>query len=119
VSAGVPAGGDEPTARYVQHVMGMPISLALRGRHAADEVGRAAWSEVMELLREADAVFSTYRADSAVSRLGRGELTLADCPPEVTEVIELGEQASRSSGGAFSVYRPGPEGRIVLDRAAW
>jgi thiamine biosynthesis lipoprotein len=115
VSAGVPAGGDEPTARYVQHVMGMPISLALRGRHAADEVGRAAWSEVMELLREADEVFSTYRADSAVSRLGRGELTLADCPPEVTEVIGLGEQASRNSGGAFSVYRPGPDGRIVLD----
>ena len=46
--------------------MGMPISLAMRGRHAADEVGRAAWAEVMDSLREVDAVFSTYRA-----RLGR------------------------------------------------
>ena len=30
-------GGRAPTARYVEHVMGMPISLALRGRHADDD----------------------------------------------------------------------------------
>ena len=115
MSAAPAAGGPEPNARYVGHVMGIPISLALRGRHAADDVGRAAWAEVMESLREADEVFSTYRPESVVSRLGRGELTLADCPPEVTDVLALGEQASRSSGGAFSVYLPGPDGRIVLD----
>ena len=34
-------------------------------------------------------------ADSCVSRLGRGELTLADCPPEVAEVLALGEEAER------------------------
>jgi thiamine biosynthesis lipoprotein len=95
--------------------MGMPISLALRGRHAADEDGRAAWAAVMAVLREADRVFSTYRPDSAVSRLGRGEIALADCPPEVAEVLALGEAAERDSGGAFSVRRPGPDGSIVLD----
>jgi len=114
VSAGT-AVGPERIARYVDHVMGMPISLALRGRHAADEVGRAAWAEVMESLRRTDEVFSTYRPDSAVSRLGRGELSLADCPPEVTDVLDLGEQANRASGGAFSVYLPGPDGATVLD----
>jgi hypothetical protein len=40
-----PAG---TTARRVEHVMGMPISLALRGRHAADDVGRAAWAGVVD-----------------------------------------------------------------------
>jgi len=114
VSAGTAVGPERP-ARYVAHVMGMPISLALRGRHAADEVGRAAWAEVMASLRTADEVFSTYRPDSAICRLGRGELTLADCPPEVTDVLDLGEEASRTSGGAFSVYLPGPDGAIVLD----
>jgi len=114
VSAGT-AVSRERTARYVGHVMGMPISLALRGRHAADEVGRGAWAEVMESLGRADEVFSTYRPDSFVSRLGRGELTPADCPPEVTDVLDLGEQASRTSGGAFSVYLPGPDGATVLD----
>ena len=101
--------------RHVEHVMGMPISLALRGRHAGTDLGRAAWQDVMEELREVDRVFSTYRADSAVSRLGRGELTLAGCPPEVAEVLDLGHAAEEASDGAFSVHLPGPDGRRRLD----
>jgi FAD:protein FMN transferase len=98
--------------------MGMPISLALRGRHADDAAARAAWAGVMDELRQVDRVFSTYRADSAVSRLGRGELGLEDCPPEVAEVLALGAAAERDSHGAFSVRLPGPDGpngRIILD----
>ncbi len=104
--------------RYVDQVMGLPVSLALRGRHADDGAGRAAWDEAMAVLREADRVFSTYRTDSWVSRLGRDEVALADCPPEVAEVLELGTRAERDSGGAFSVVRqrPGaPHGDLVLD----
>jgi thiamine biosynthesis lipoprotein len=102
-------------ARYVEHVMGMPISLALRGRHAADERGRAAWADALAVLREADRVFSTYRTDSFVSRLGRGEIRPEDCPPEVVEVLTLGEVAERDSCGAFSVHRTGADGTPVLD----
>lgn len=109
------AVGPERTARYLAHVMGMPISLALRGRHTADQVALAAWAQVVDSLRAADEVFSTYRSETVISRLGRGELTPADCPPEVTDVLDLGEQASRTSGGAFSVYLPGPDGATVLD----
>lgn len=101
--------------RYVEHVMGMPVSLALRGRHAADAAGHDAWRAVMDELRWADAVFSTYRDDSWVSRLDRGEVSLADCPPEVAEVLDLAEQAERDSGGAFSAHLPGPDGRRRLD----
>ena len=57
-------------ARYVEHVMGMPISLALRGRHTDDAAARGAWAEALAALRDVDRVFSTYRADSFVSRLG-------------------------------------------------
>jgi FAD:protein FMN transferase len=103
------------TARYVEHVMGMPISLALRGRHTADDVARAAWAEALTVLREVDRVFSTYRADSYISRLGRGEIDVEDCPPEVAEVLDLGAAAERESGGAFSIQLPGPDGRVVLD----
>jgi len=103
------------TGRYVEHVMGMPISLALRGRHTDDLAARAAWAEVVVELREVDRVFSTYRDDSCVSLLGRGEIGLEDCPPEVAEVLELGERARGESGGAFSVLRPGPDGEPVLD----
>ena len=95
--------------------MGMPVSVALRGRHADSSAGRHAWRAVTEQLRDADRVFSTYRADSAISRLGRGELTLDQCPPEVAEVLELGRQAEQQSGGAFSTTLPDENGRPRLD----
>jgi thiamine biosynthesis lipoprotein len=65
----------------------------------------------MAELREVDAVFSTYRPDSFVSRLGRGEIALEACPPEMAEVLALGELAERQSRGAFRARRTGP----VLD----
>ena len=34
--------------RRVEHVMGMPISLALRGRHASSAAGRKAWQAVIK-----------------------------------------------------------------------
>lgn len=119
-----------PTARrrFVEHVMGLPISLALRGRHAADARGAAAWAAALDVLREADRVFSTYRADSVISRLGRGEVTLAGCPAgvaaQVGEVLALGAAAERDSGGAFAVRRGGvldPSGVVkgwAAERAA-
>ena len=85
--------------------MGMPISLALRGRHEADDLADAAWTNAVQLLQQVDRVFSTYRDDSWISRLDRGEVSLADCPPGVAEVLDLGEQARRESDGAFDVRR--------------
>ena len=95
--------------------MGMPISLALRGRHADDDAGEAAWQHALALIREADRMFSTYRADSFISLLDRGETSLAECPMEVREVLALGEQARTDSGGAFDVRRADASGVAHLD----
>lgn len=95
--------------------MGMPISLALRGRHGGDEVGERAWQEALAELRWADEVFSTWRPDSQVSRLGRGELTLDECDPVVAEVLRLGDDAKASSHGAFDVWLPDADGVRRLD----
>ncbi len=98
-----------PTVRRrVVQLMGMPISLALRGRHADTAAGERAWDDVVAELRTVDRVFSTYRPDSVVNRLDRGELDLEDCPPEVHEVLSLGRDAELQSGGAFSIRLPRP-----------
>ena len=102
-------------ARRVEHVMGMPISLALRGRHAHGPPADDAWAAVLASLRAADATFSTYRADSVISRIRGGELDLADAPEEVHEVLDIGARVERASDGAFSVWLPGPDGRPALD----
>ena len=115
--------GDVPVARRVEHVMGLPISLALRGRHTVDAAADTAWAAVLDSLREADAVFSTYRTDSVVSAIRRGELALADAPDEVHEVLDIAARAERATDGAFSVWRPelDPSGVVkgwALERAS-
>lgn len=120
----VPGGSSAPASvgpsravRYVDHVMSMPISLALRGRHAGDVRARSAWAAVVAELRRVDRMFSTYRSDSYISRLDRGEISLDGCPPEVAEVLSLGAAAEQQSHGAFRVRRTGPDGRDRLDPA--
>ena len=103
------------TYRRVEQVMGMPISLALRGDHVDDVRADAAWAIALDGLREVDRVFSTYRSGSVISRLDRGDLVLADCPEEVAEVLAIAEQARVESDGAFDVRRPDADGTLRLD----
>ncbi|HET8660823.1 MAG TPA: FAD:protein FMN transferase [Micromonosporaceae bacterium] len=55
--------------RFVQHVMGIPVSIHLAGPRA----GQAHADRAYAWLREVDARFSPFRAGSEVSRLNRGE----------------------------------------------
>jgi thiamine biosynthesis lipoprotein len=80
--------------------MGTVFSFDVRG--GQPPAVRAALDEAVAGLHRVDEVFSTYREGSQVSRLARGEVTVADCAPEVAEVLELGAEAERGSGGWFS-----------------
>jgi thiamine biosynthesis lipoprotein len=107
--------GTTPVTRRVEQVMGLPISLALRGRHTDDAAAHRAWDEAVAVLRHVDAVFSTYREDSVVSRLRRGEVAPADVPDDVREVLALCEQARDRTDGWFDHELPGPDGVRRLD----
>jgi thiamine biosynthesis lipoprotein len=95
--------------------MGLPVTLALRGRHATDATADAAWARALDSLRDADRIFSTYRDDSEVSRINRGELLLDDASPVVREVLALGAEAAVASGGAFDVWLTDDRGVRSLD----
>jgi FAD:protein FMN transferase len=88
---------------HVEHVMGTVVSFDVR---FADESQRtpmgAAIADAVTWLRRVDDVFSTYRPDSQVSRLSRGEVRLVDCDGDVEEVLELCAQIGRETGGYFS-----------------
>jgi thiamine biosynthesis lipoprotein len=101
--------------RRVAHVMGMPVSLAVRGRSGEDADLADAWQRAVATLHAVDRVFSTYRPDSVISRLGRGEIGLAEAPPEVAEVLGLAERTRLESHGAFDVRRADAGGRPTLD----
>ena len=55
----------------------------------------------VQVLHDADKVFSTWKAASPLSRLRRGEITLGEAPPEVTEVLEACRHAREVSHGWF------------------
>ena len=104
-----------PRRAWVEEVMGIPMSLHLRGAgvdapEAADAVAAAFAS-----LREMDRIFSTWRDDSDIMRLRRGELTIERCDPLVAEALEIGSEATRVTGGAFTMLLPGDAGDLVLD----
>ncbi|MEU6480304.1 FAD:protein FMN transferase [Streptomyces sp. NPDC047017] len=86
--------------------MGTVFSFAVHG--GEEGAVRAALGEAVAALHRADALFSTYRAGSEVSRLARGEITVARCAPEVAEVLALGAAAERVSEGWFGLRHRGP-----------
>jgi thiamine biosynthesis lipoprotein len=93
----------------------MPVSLALRGRHVDDDAAHDAWNRCLRIVRGVDADFSTYRDDSFISRLNRGEVGPEDGPAEVREVLDLAERARQDSGGAFDVRRVSADGTTSFD----
>jgi thiamine biosynthesis lipoprotein len=101
--------------------MGMPASVLLRGP-SLDDVD-AAVGEMYDELRRVDALFSTYRDDTEMSRIRRGDLMVEAADPLVREVLELCEQAKAGTDGWFDIDLPGgldPSGLVkgwAIERA--
>jgi thiamine biosynthesis lipoprotein len=104
----------------IEHCMGTVFSLDLRTPEVEDEALDAA----ARWLHWVDATFSTYRPDSWISRLGRGDLAETDCPPVVGQVLSRGKQLSLETSGYFSLYAAGsldPSGLVkgwAIERAS-
>jgi thiamine biosynthesis lipoprotein len=91
---------------WVEQVMGLPISLLARGPAARTVAADTAAQAVYRELREVDRTFSTYRPDSEVSRLGRGELSWEAAAPVVREVADRCRRAHDLTGGLFDAETP-------------
>lgn len=95
--------GEQARMCHVEHVMGTVFSFDVRLDGAADrERVRAGLAAAVAGLHHVDEVFSPYRPDSQISRLARGELTPADCEPDVAEVFAHCETEERLSDGWFT-----------------
>jgi thiamine biosynthesis lipoprotein len=79
--------------------MGMPIIVDVRDAL----VGDGTIDEVFDWFRWVDATFSTFKPDSEICRLDRGELALEDAHPEVRAVFARCEELSAETGGYFDV----------------
>ncbi|MCW2810855.1 MAG: hypothetical protein JWP61_1313 [Friedmanniella sp.] len=86
--------------------MGTVMSVDVRPPAPSPEAVADALEQAFALLAADDRRFSTYRADSEVSRLNAGLGDLADASPELREVLALGHRLEASSGGAFTCRDP-------------
>lgn len=104
-------------AAWVEHIMGMPISVHVRGANPRGEVVTGAVRSLFQQLRKVDAVLSTWRADSDLLRLQHAELApgSADIHDWVAEVTSLCLQAEDRTDGLFAAWRVLPSGRIAFD----
>ncbi len=108
----------------VEHIMGTAIGLDLpdAARFAA------AVDAMFDHLRAVDARFSTYRADSEISRLARGELLEEACSADVRHVLAACDLLAVTSHGAFDARRQPTVGGLdpsafvkgwAVQEAAW
>jgi thiamine biosynthesis lipoprotein len=110
-----------PGVRRVEHIMGLPIVVDVRD----DTVPVAALEELFDWLHWVDATFSTYKDDSEISRINRGELRREDAHPLVRDVLERCEELREETAGYFDMQTPAdsidPSGLVkgwAVDRAA-
>ena len=97
---------EQPRRAWVEQVMGMPVSVHVRGPLARGDDADAAVARGVADLHRTDEIFSTWQAGSQISRLRRGELTAADADPWVREVIALCDEARERTGGWFDALLP-------------
>ena len=92
-----------PVRSRVEPVWGTVVSIDVRDAGASDAAVDAAWASVRAELHRIDAVFSTFREDSVVSRLRAGGThVVAD---DVAEVIERCLEARHTTDGAFDPWQ--------------
>ena len=103
MTASAPPDPNAPVT-HVEQVMGTMVSFTVhRGRHGGGELTEAL-GQACDILHRADTLFSTWKPDSTLSQLRRGELSVSDCPSEFNEVIRLCAHARDVSGGWFDPW---------------
>jgi thiamine biosynthesis lipoprotein len=83
--------------------MGTTVSIDVRD----PDVDPLLLERAVDVLRSDEARFSTFRADSEINRVDRGELRVDDAHPDVREVLQACAVLRAESGGAFDAERDG------------
>ncbi|MGU3437666.1 FAD:protein FMN transferase [Actinomycetes bacterium M1A6_2h] len=106
----MPAFTDVRVRAFVEHIMGLPVSVHVRAVDPSRPDIAAGVAEAFDVLRRADAVFSTWRSDSEVMRRRRGDSSVTDSDEVIREVMNLCAVAGEATQGLFVTDLDGPDG---------
>jgi thiamine biosynthesis lipoprotein len=107
-------------AVHLEHCMGTVFTIDIRDAGQWDD----AIGAVVGWLHRVDALFSTYRQTSDISRIRRGHLRVVDADPHVAEVVDLCARLQAETGGYFTAFWDGrldPTGLVkgwAIERAS-
>lgn len=90
--------------------MGVPMSVDIRSSPRSSAIVDDAVRHAFAVLHADEARFSPFLPDSEVSRINRGELSLADAGPLLREVLDIASRTHRRTAGAFDCWTP--DGRL-------
>jgi thiamine biosynthesis lipoprotein len=98
----------DPSPNSIHHqeiVMGTIVTIDLYRERGVSPAGVLPFlADAVNALHRADRLFSTWKEGSVLNRLRRGEITLGEAPPEVTEVLAACRNARELSGGWFDPW---------------
>lgn len=83
--------------------MGMPITVEV----VDASVTTGAFNDVYAYFEYVDKKFSTYKDNSEISRINRGELTINRASEDMRLIFELAEQTRRETDGYFDIEHDG------------
>lgn len=83
--------------------MGMPITVSIVDANVTDAIFR----KVFSYFHHIDRVFSTYKKDSEISKINRGEIVERDYSDEVKHIFSLSEETKKETNGYFDIHRFG------------
>lgn len=83
--------------------MGMPITVEILDARATE----ADIERVFAYFRSIDETFSTYKAESEISKINRGELAEEEYSDAVKTILALSEQTRQETQGYFDIERDG------------
>ena len=83
-------------------IWGTVIVVEVASKNQSAELLESAIDSAQSFFVKIDQLLSTYKIDSEVSRLRRGEISIGDCSPEVQEVwlgsLDARELTNKSNG---------------------
>ncbi len=88
--------------RQVQKIMGMDVLIEIVDADVPPDV----FDQFFDYLRFVDAKFSTYKEDSEISKINRGEISEDTWSGEMQEVFALSAQTRVETNNFFNIKTP-------------
>ena len=87
--------------KQTRFLMGMPVIVEI----AEAGVMEKAFDDIYGYFGYVDRKFSTYKDDSEISRINKGELTLAEASEDMQGIFQLAEETRLETNGFFDIRR--------------